>query len=93
MAVSHAKNNERVWMSENHEVLLASVVRMLSLAVHDNDPNHLFTARRLLQSISPDSLNQTAATRAIAHAQQLIDDHLNRCNRFCFAESTDKKIH
>ncbi len=79
--------------SENNdfEVTITSVVRMLTLAIHDDEPNHLLTARRLLNSISIEKLSNRASIRAVNHAQQLIDNYVSSCLGAC-ADSCGKNI-
>lgn len=75
------------------EVTLAAVVRMLSLAIHDDEPNHLLTARRLLDSVSDQNLTGTASIRAVSHAQQLLDSYIQCCSTRCGSTKYEGIVH
>jgi len=62
------------------DTLMASTIRLLTLAIHDDDPNQLLTARRLLQSLEQHpKLCGHAATSAVVKANELLTSHLTRC--------------
>ena len=79
--------------NSDFEVTITSVVRMLTLAIHDDEPNHLLTARRLLNSISVQNLSNRASIRAVNHAQQLIDSYISSCLGNCEGSCGEKIIH
>lgn len=62
------------------DTLLAATIRLLTLAIHDDDPNQLFTARRMLQSAERHpGLSAPAAATAVKKANELLSSHLARC--------------
>ena len=62
------------------DTLLAATIRLLTLAIHDNDPNQLFTARRMLQFAEQHpGLSAPAAATAVKKANELLSSHLARC--------------
>ena len=75
------------------EVTLAAVVRLLSLAIHDDEPNHLLTARRLLDSVSNQNLTGIASIRAVNHAQQLLDSYIKCCSTRCGLAKYERIVH
>ena len=62
------------------DTLLAATIRLLTLAIHDDDPNQLFTARRMLQFAEQHpGLSAPAAASAVKKANELLSSHLARC--------------